>query len=247
MKGHRWLAFDVDFLDNPFTIRLGNRFGTAGVVVWVAFLCACKRSPTPGVVRYTSDAHLRRELGILTVPLVDAAGKEWSLDDLWTWTGQQKQTSRRRHGGRTHLSSTRWERWQQDAQTHANTQRMADKRRAHNAHTTRTSRAQNGLDIDIDKDIPPKSPTSEDGRGTSTPTSGGDPQGTRANGKNPRALGTNPRTVTVRTAADQRFAATAAYVEQFDALPKPEDGPERIAELRARLGRGEPHAAGEAG
>jgi hypothetical protein len=157
--GRQWLAFDADFFFNPFTIRLRNQFGPAGIVAWVAFLCACKRSRTPGTIRYSTDAHLRDQLRLHDLELVDQDGKEWTLDDLWTFTGRQKQTRRTSHGGWMYVKSTHWERWQKDAQRDANAQRMAGKRRAHDAHTSRTEPAQK-RDRDREGDREPPYPPS---------------------------------------------------------------------------------------
>lgn len=151
--GRRWLALDADLMDNPLTQRIVDQFGAAGVTVWVAFLCACKRSSTPGQIRYSSDDYLRRELGVQAIALVNQKGEPWDLEDLWTLTGHAKQTKRTSHGGWTYVTSTSWEEWQKDARRFANTQRMAGKRRAQNAHTSNTNGAHNATENE--NDIPP--------------------------------------------------------------------------------------------
>lgn len=112
-NGHRWLAFDADFAFNPHTKRIVDQFGVGGVVLWVAFLCACKRSPTPGRIRYSSDADLFSKLGVADMPEVVSV----DLDAFWTLNGHRKQTRRTSHGGWTHVESTQWEDWQKNVRT----------------------------------------------------------------------------------------------------------------------------------
>jgi hypothetical protein len=205
-NGRRWLALDADLMSNPFTLRLFERFGSTGVVLWVAFLCACKRSRKPGVLIYTTDAQARDELRIIGLKLTDENGGEWTLDDLWRFTGRQKQTSRRRHGGVTYVACSHWGRWQKDAQRQANAQRMATVRRAQAAHTTRTGRAHDAhmCAPEIEREIDIPLTPAANGVGGPEKTQGASPPAPhqdasqrkpnpRAAGTNPRARGTNPR------------------------------------------------------
>lgn len=110
--GRRWIVFDADFYGNDFTDRLHARFGWAGVGVFVAFLCAAKRSAIPGRISFTSDAEARDLLRINGWPLVDDHGETWTLDDFWAFTGRMKQTQKTRRGRIQNVRATRWEQWQ---------------------------------------------------------------------------------------------------------------------------------------
>lgn len=140
--GHRWLAFDADFFFNPFTVQLRDRFGYAGVAVFVAFLCACKRSTIPGTFTYTTDAEALALLGLDGAELVGPDGEKFDLATLWKFTGTRKQTSRTRFGHRWKVTATRWEQWQKSLRTDENALRMAAKRRAQAANELRTNGAQ---------------------------------------------------------------------------------------------------------
>src|SRR5689334_4739104 len=94
VTNRRWLAIDADIMGKPFTLDLYHQFGWTGVGTWVAFLCACKRSRTPGTIRFLNQADALAQLGLLGLDLIDNDGKEWSLDDFWTFTGRKKQTRR---------------------------------------------------------------------------------------------------------------------------------------------------------
>jgi hypothetical protein len=112
MSVHRWIAWDVDFLHKPFGMALMERFGPAGVVVFQAFICACKTNRPEGQVAFASDQDTLRVLGLETLRLVDNDGYGWELKDLWTFTGRMKQTRRTSRGRVQNVISTRWNVWQ---------------------------------------------------------------------------------------------------------------------------------------
>lgn len=114
-NGRRWLALDADMFGKPFTLELYHEFGWAGVGTWIAFLCACKRSHTPGTFRFISEPDARAQLGLLSWELVDNKGQVWTLDEFWLFTGRKKQTRRTRRGREMNVTATHWGRWQQDA------------------------------------------------------------------------------------------------------------------------------------
>lgn len=193
MKGRQWLAFDAYFFGKPFPIELQERFGPTGVVLFIGFLCACKRSHPQGQISYMSDTEALHQMGLDDCLLIDNDGEKWSLDAFWTFTGRMKQTKKTTRGRVRNVKSTHWERWQDVA------------RRDMAAERQRRSRAKNGcdtgrdderdierdatvtdidLDLDSDNDIPLTPP------GDKPP---GPPTHSRRNGTNPRARGTNPR------------------------------------------------------
>jgi hypothetical protein len=127
-RRHQWLAFDAMFFGNRVTLDLLERFGPAGVLVWIAFLCACKRATVPGTVSVLSDADALGQLGLTGLALVDNAGDKWELADLWKRLGQLKQMSRRRRGQTTDIVATRWEQWQYTAYTQVRAERKSRSR-----------------------------------------------------------------------------------------------------------------------
>lgn len=149
-SGRRWLALDADMFGKPFTLDLHLEFGWAGVGTWIAFLCACKRSRTPGTVRFLNEADARSQLGILGWDLVDGLGKEWSLDDFWAFTGRKKQTRKTSRGREMNVTATHWERWQDDKRMQDGRERKR-RSRDKNVRTLVTPDS----DLDLDLDIPP--------------------------------------------------------------------------------------------
>lgn len=153
-NGRRWVALDADMFGKPFTIDLHDRFGPAGIAVWVAFLCACKRSHIPGRIRVMNEYQAARELGIAGWELVDSKGEPWTLDDFWAFTGRKKQTrrtsvgrardKRRTSDGRaTDVIATHWERWQKERATSEEAERKRRSRSKNKWDTSRTNPGHN--------------------------------------------------------------------------------------------------------
>lgn len=160
--GRRWLAVDADLFGKRFTDDLYRQFGWAGIVTWVAFLCACKRSRRPGRISALSEAEAAHILGIADWDLADNDGKPWTLDDFWAFTGRKKQTRRTRRGRHFDVISTHWERWQDTARTAREAERMrtsrAEKRSGASARSPNSHRTNVRPDSDLDLDIPPSPP-----------------------------------------------------------------------------------------
>jgi hypothetical protein len=175
--GRRWLALDADMFGKPFTLDLQHRFGWAGIGTWIAFLCACKRSRTPGTVRYLNEADARAQLGILGIDLVDNQGENWSLEDFWLYTGRKKQTRRTRRGREMNITATHWGRWQQDA---------GKSREAERKRTSRTQKRPGPVRERMDIDWTNGGPDRDKDSDTPQPPKGGsdvlrtDPQNLRA-------------------------------------------------------------------
>jgi hypothetical protein len=159
--GRRWLAFDADFFFNPFITRLTERFGPAGPVVFIAFLCACKRSANQGTFSYTTEPEALILLGLGHIELVDPQGEKFTLEDVWKYAGTQKQTKRTRFGGRYNVKSTHWGAWQKNLRREENTQAKATNRSGHDADRPRTGRGQRRQDVDFDIETPPTPPRGE--------------------------------------------------------------------------------------
>jgi hypothetical protein len=203
-NGRRWLALDADMMSKRFAHDLYERFGWAGIGVWVAFLCACKQSRTPGRVRMASDLDGMTQLEIYGWDLVDAKGEPFTLTEFFDFTGRKKQTrrvavqrpdSRRIEDARLlDVGATHWERWQDAYRTDAERERkrrwVTENRVAQASRDPSRDRrvprreVDADIDIDIDSDIPQTPP------GAEPP----DPlTNSRSNSTNPRARGTNPR------------------------------------------------------
>lgn len=111
--GRQWLVFDADFFDNSFTLALLERFGPAGVTLFMAFLCGCKRNHIQGRISYRNEFEALEKLGVATMQLADKEGLPFTLDEYWEFTGAYKQTRRTRQGHTWNVFATGWEDWQQ--------------------------------------------------------------------------------------------------------------------------------------
>lgn len=114
MDGRRrqWIAWDVFFNNGSLGSGIRERFGVCGMTVFQSFLSACKKSSVQGQMSYASDTEAFAVMGLPGLELVNEKGEEWSLDEFWTYLGQQKQIRRRRRGRITDVVSTRWGQWQ---------------------------------------------------------------------------------------------------------------------------------------
>lgn len=129
-RGHQWIHFDAQF-PLKFGHDLTVRFGPAGQLLFIHFLCACKRSYPQGQISYRTEDELRVLLGAYYA-FEDDAGDKWSLADFWRWCGRRKVTSTRARGGvnsRIYVTATRWDTWE-------------DERNAKQAERMRRSRAE---------------------------------------------------------------------------------------------------------
>ena len=83
--GKQWIHFDAQF-----PIKFGHdileRFGPAGQLLFIQFLCACKRSFPQGQISYRTEDELRVLLGA-HFDFVDRLGDKWGLNDFWKWCG----------------------------------------------------------------------------------------------------------------------------------------------------------------
>lgn len=111
-RGHQWIHFDAEF-PLKFGHDLQLRFGPAGELLFVLFLCACKRSYPQGRIHYRTEEELRVLLGAHFF-FTDEAGDKWTLEEFWRWCGRRKVTSTRARGGRTYVTATRWDAWEDD-------------------------------------------------------------------------------------------------------------------------------------
>jgi hypothetical protein len=165
----RWIAFDVQFLGGQTGAALFDRFGAAGVALFIGWLCACKMNPIQGRVSFVSDEDCLAQFGLTGLRLVDNDGGGFTLEEFWRWLGQRKQARRTYHGRITNVHATRWDRWQNTPGTRATDDQDVTKTRARRAQDARKTRGNpqvkgqkyNGItfpDSDSDSDITPPTP-----------------------------------------------------------------------------------------
>jgi hypothetical protein len=123
--GHQWIHFDAQF---PMGLGhdLTEKFGPLGQLLFIQFLCACKRSFPQGEIRYRTEDEARVILGA-HYPFVDNSGAEWTLDAFWKWCGYRRITTTSRRNGRRIVTASRWEYWEKSAasQTEATRKRRS--------------------------------------------------------------------------------------------------------------------------
>lgn len=112
MQGRQWIHFDAQF-PLKFGHDLCERFGPAGELLFVLFLCGCKRTYPQGQINYRTEDELRVALGA-HFDFADQAGEKWSLDDYWRWCGKRKVTRTKTLKTRKYVTATRWQTWEDD-------------------------------------------------------------------------------------------------------------------------------------
>jgi hypothetical protein len=141
----RWVAIDAFFFAKPFGQALLERFGPAGLVVFLSFICKCKDGNPPGTITYSGGepgglAHL----GLVGLQLVDNRGEKWTLDDLWRFTGERHTTKRRRRGDVLTVIARHWDEWQRERERYLSRERK------------RRWREKNERDISVTAPFPPR-------------------------------------------------------------------------------------------
>lgn len=111
-RRRRYVMHDVYFLDDPLGVAIFDRFGAAGIALWMGFIAACKKNHIEGEMSYTSEAEALAVMGLPGLPMVCSDGTTFSLEEFWTLLGDHKVTRRRRSARRLHVTSTRWTEWQ---------------------------------------------------------------------------------------------------------------------------------------
>lgn len=111
-RRRQWLAVDVHYYDSTLAESLREEFGINAVVIFDAYLRACKRNSVQGQLTYGSDADFLAQIGLPGLALVDETGTGWTLDALWTFLGRMKNIRRTVRGRLTNVRATRWEQWE---------------------------------------------------------------------------------------------------------------------------------------
>lgn len=167
-----WFAVDAAFMDGPRERALWERWGWCGIVLWMAFTAACKRSQNEGRVAFHSEEQLAAELGVHGRPLEDRQGKPFTLQEFFAWTGIRRWTRMQRRT-RPAVIHAGWE---------AHQRYRVYPRRAQPRHTpsqpmpnlARKRRSEGGsVDAALTNDVP--DPGGTPLKGVPPPTGGGAP------------------------------------------------------------------------
>lgn len=156
MARKQWWAASVHIFDGDLGIDLRERFGPAGLCMWVGFLAACKRSINPGKITYSSEGECLSLMGLPGLELVNEDGEPFTLDDFWTFLGQRKQTSRTTRRRLVYVTATRWEQWQNDGKRESEAERKRRSRatsgRTEPGHEPDGTRTDRDSDSDTDRE-----------------------------------------------------------------------------------------------
>ena len=124
----RWISFDASFFDGSVGEMVLERFGPAGVTLFVAWLCACKRNAVQGQIEYGSVPDAMSLMGIPDLELVNAKGESWDLQSFWRALAAHKQCSTRARGRLTQVKSSKWAKWQEGFVSQKEAQRKSRSR-----------------------------------------------------------------------------------------------------------------------
>lgn len=120
-RGHQWIHMDAQYphgLGHDLTVQ----FGAAGQLVFVQFLCACKRAFPQGHIKYRSEDEALILLGA-SFPLVDNNGEKWWLEDLWKWLRYRRVVSTSRRNGLRMVSACHWDAWEMSGERQLDAER----------------------------------------------------------------------------------------------------------------------------
>lgn len=103
-RRRRWLPLSSRFPRDNTGLTLLEEFGNSGLVVWVAFLTACKRNPVEGQFSYSSEEEAWIELGVQPC--------DFTLKEFFDVTGRLHVTRRQNRRGRlVTIVATTWSDW----------------------------------------------------------------------------------------------------------------------------------------
>jgi len=105
-RRRRWIKLSADFPFDSTSTRIGDKFGPVGVLLWAAYLTACKRGGIEGRITYASE-----EDGWL---LLGVEPQEWTLAQFFAFTGRLKQTRKLRERSArrtTTIICSAWDDW----------------------------------------------------------------------------------------------------------------------------------------
>jgi hypothetical protein len=112
-RRRQWVAMDVFLLDSPLGVGIREKFGPAGLILFHAYLYACKRNSVQGQISYSSEADALALMSLPGLALTNERGETWALETFWRFLGHHKVIRRRRRGRLTDVLATKWGKWQQ--------------------------------------------------------------------------------------------------------------------------------------
>lgn len=147
-RRRQYAALDVWFLASNTVQDIAERFGSDGVVCWLAMIAAAKRSPVQGSLQFANEATFRETImwpDTLELP---------PLDEFLAFLSKRKQIARTRKktgktGTRRVLETytlTNFQQWQRVPTTFADRQRKAAWRQAFSNTNRSDERPDNRLD-----------------------------------------------------------------------------------------------------
>ena len=121
-RRRQYFPLSVYFAQGKTGVRLLERFGRDGLLVWVLYLTACKTNWVQGQLTYASEAD-----GWMKLQLTGHE-PDFTLDEFFGFTGQLKQTRTTRSGHVKDVVCTQWIRWNYDVKTQLEAERKSRKR-----------------------------------------------------------------------------------------------------------------------
>lgn len=167
--GARWIHFDAEF-PLGFGYDLQTRFGPLGELLFILFLCACKRGSPQGQIQYRNEDEARILLGAF-FPFEDEAGDKWRLEDFWKYCGRRKVTRTRARGDRTYVYATRWETWETRSEL-VNRANQRERKRRSRAKLSQGQSRMSRPEIEIENEIEIEKEGECEGEGRAQVTAG---------------------------------------------------------------------------
>ena len=146
----QYVPLDSNIAFGKTAPKLLDKYGTDGLLTWLLFLAAAKRSREQGVFVYTSEPEGWQLIG-LDYPHTP----EFSLDAFFVYTGRLRCTRIVRHGSVRCVSIVNWKSWNDGWKKQQSSERMSSIR-AENARTTGAQPANvasTEVEVDLEVDL----------------------------------------------------------------------------------------------
>ena len=118
----QYVPMDTGIAFGKTAARLNKKFGRDGLLTWMLFLAACKRSREQGVFIYTSESEGWQLIG-LDYPHTPT----FSLDAFFVFSGRGGGTRLVRHGSCRSVSVVNWKSWNDEWKKQQGSERNARK------------------------------------------------------------------------------------------------------------------------
>lgn len=150
--------------------KLKARFGRDGLLIWTLYLISCKTNWIQGQLTYTSEVDGWSKLGLYPDQPPDV-----TLEEFFTYTGQLKQTRRRRSGDVTDVVCTHWQDWNDEITREFDADKKARKRASNtptlDGHSADDTPTLGGTELEVEVEI--EEEPEVEGRGDSPPANAG--------------------------------------------------------------------------